>query len=145
MQQTLLIRLAKFVRLLVVGTIKSFRITLLASGLFLVLSMQARAQDDWKKVTTIDGVEISYQRIDCNNAEVLLIKAVNTKDQAVSLDLSYVIQVDETTSGKGDLGKITLDANAELVSGCEDDLSINVFEHFTEFNLNYSLQITKSE
>ncbi|NVJ64822.1 MAG: hypothetical protein HWD84_11435 [Flavobacteriaceae bacterium] len=148
MQQTLLIRLANFVRPLVVGTIKSFRTTLLASGLFLALSMQVNAQDEWKRVTTIDGVEISYQKASCDGSEVLLIKAVNKSDASVSIDLTYTFQskVDNSIMGTGELGEIEIAPQSELSGSCEDGLHININNHFSMYSEEeFSLTITKTE
>jgi hypothetical protein len=124
---------------------KKFRTLLLASGLFIVFSMQANAQDDWKSLTTIDGVEISYQKSECDYAEVYLIKAVNNSGQSVSFNLSYELRMDDNNSAKGELGNLELAASAELVSTCEGGLMINIFDHFTELGKEYTIQITKSE
>ncbi len=124
---------------------KTFRTLFLASGLLIVFSVQAKAQDDWKPLTTIDGVEISYQKSECDIAEVYLIKAVNNSGQAVSFNLSYELRMDDNNSAQGDLGSLELAASAELISTCEEGLLINVFDHFTELGKEYTIQITKSE
>ena len=113
--------------------------------------MQANAQeqnDNWKLLTTIDGVQISYQKTSCDDNETLTIKAVNTNNQDITLDLKYnfTANFDDSNMGNGTLGKIALEANAEKVSTCGDDLSINVYEHFSMFNeKEFTLTVTKSE
>jgi hypothetical protein len=123
-----------------------FRTLLLASGLLIVFSMQANAQDDWKSLTTIDGVEISYQKVNCDSGEVLLIKATNTLDQQKTVNLNYAFtsNLDKSIVGEGDLGQIELDANSEVSTQCGDDLTIKVFEHISMFNEDeFTLKITK--
>jgi len=145
MQHFLPYGLAKFVSPLVVTINKSFRTLLLASGLLLVFSMQANAQDDWTPVATIDGVEISYMKSKCNYSEVYFFKAVNTSNSSVALDLSFKITLDETQSASGELGSLELPGSGELVSSCDGGLMINIFDHFTVLDQSYSLEITKSE
>lgn len=117
--------------------------------LLMLISFQTYGQDEtWKALTTIDGVEISYQKSLCDSNEVLLIKAVNTNDQTTSLNLvySFTSKVDNSIMGKGDLNEIVLEANAETASACGGTLSINVYDHFSMFNEEeFTIIISKSE
>jgi len=56
MQHFLPSGLAKNVSPLVISANKTFRKLILASGLLIVFSMQANAQEEWTALTTIGGV-----------------------------------------------------------------------------------------
>lgn len=146
MQYFLPLALAKSVNALMFSINNKLRTLLLASGLMIVFSMQAHAQDDWTALTTIDGVEISYQKSKCDDLEVLLIKAVNTTANKFSLSLNYTFTMDGNEVGAGSLGELSLEANESLFSSCSDGLKINVYDHVSMFDEDmFSLKISKSE
>lgn len=149
MQHLLPIGLAKSVNLVTLSVTKLFRTLLLASGLLVVFTMQAKAQSgDWSSLTTIDGVEISYQHVFCDNGEILLIRLENSAEQAVSFNLQYKITSNDDASivGSGELGIVSIEANSVISSTCGDNIVINSSDHISFFNKDeFTLSITKTE
>lgn len=113
----------------------------------MLISIQTYGQDnDWKLLTTIDGVEISYQKTICDDVDVLLIKLVNTTSQDISMNLDYAFLMDGSKFTGGSFEQIEIGAGSEIAGTCSTGLKINVFDHLTMFDENmYSLKITKSE
>lgn len=146
MQHFLPTGLARYVSPLVFLTNKVFRTFLMASGLMIVFSMQANAQDDWTDLTTIDGVKISYQESNCDEGPALLIKMVNSSGAAISMNLDYTFSMGNSEIGGGSLGSVSLDVDEQMTSTCNEGLKIMVFEHLSMFDASIvSLQITKAE
>lgn len=113
----------------------------------MLLSIQSYAQDEeWKSLTTIDGIEIQYQKTMCDNAEVILLWAKNTGDYSQSISLTYNFVMEGESVGSGDLSPIELAPQAESIATCETGLRINVYDHLSIFDESLvNLTITKSQ
>lgn len=134
--------------LLVSNATKYLRTLLLVFGLLYSFSMTGQSSNDWTPITTIDGIEVSYQKASCDGSEVLFIKAVNKSDASVSVDLTYAFhsKVDNSLIGSGELGKMTIGQQSEVSGTCEDGFFINVNNHFSMYSEEeFALTITKTE
>ena len=103
--------------------------------LFFCASTMAQNQtDNWQLLTTIDGVEISYKKGNCDVFETLFIKTKNTTSESLTISLKYDFSMDGESIGSGILSINGLAGQTELFSDCITGPKINVFDHLSIFD-----------
>ena len=112
----------------------------------MLISIQTYGQDnDWKLLTTIDGVEVSYLKGNCEESEMLFIKTKNTTPESLSISYKYDFQIDGESVGSGVISMNDLAGQTELSGDCETGLRINVYDHLSMFDESVvTLTITKN-
>jgi hypothetical protein len=115
---------------------KTFRTLLLASGLLIVFSMQANAQDDsWTLQTTVNNVDFFHKLVDCGDRKAVLIKFDNKNSFDVKISWKQIIgtkEVPNTENESDQRFEMSLTNGVIGPNGCQDsefdNLVITPFE-----------------
>lgn len=93
---------------------------------------QVNESEGFTFIKSIDQVDLYFTHTVCDNGEFLLIKAINTGSDPVSLNLQPIWSIDEKTFESSSSVTINLDGNSEIKGDCDKaDLKVSIHEFFT--------------
>jgi len=116
-----------------------------------VYSTNAQENENWIQYKKIDGIQINYKYIECNNPsqgtykEYIVFKFFNTTDEIVNVSFNTSLWYDgqnKTSDSKENLRELRIEPKQVFETSCDKNKEYNIFSKF----LNYKkAELTKFE